>query len=89
MEELLQLATEGKDIPNNIMLLNEVVDHFIDDLQLSDLRTELGLLKNVMASLEFSYSNVKTKVGEYKEILPQLMKLLQLLLVIPATSATS
>ena len=87
MEELLQLATEGKDIPN--MLLNEVVDHFIDDLQLSDLRTELGLLKNVMASMEFSYSNVKTKVGEYKEILPQLMKLLQLLLVIPAISATS
>ena len=61
----------------------------MDDLELSDLRTELGLLKNVMASMEFTYPNLKMKVCEYQAILPQLMKLLQLLLVIPATSATS
>lgn len=87
MESLLQSAAEGKEIPDT--LLKEVVDHYIDDLELLDLRTELGLLKNVMASMEFTYSNLKTKVGEYQAILPQLMKLLQLLLVIPATSATS
>ena len=87
MELLLQSAAEGKEIPNT--LLTEVVDHFVDDLELSDLRTELGLLKNVMASKEFTYPNLKTKVCEYQAILPQLMKLRQLLLVIPATSATS
>jgi hypothetical protein len=87
MESLLQLASEDKEIPNT--LLKEVVDHFVDDLELLDLRTELSLLKNVMASLEFTYPNLKTKVNEYQAILPQLMKMLQLLLVIPATSATS
>lgn len=87
MELLLQSAAEGKDIPDT--LLKEVNDHFVDDLELSDLRTELGLLKNAMASKEFTYPNLKTKVGEYQAILPQLMKLLQLLPVIPATSATS
>ena len=70
-------------------LYAKMVDHFVDDLELSDLHTELSLLKNVMASEEFSYTNLKTKVCEYQAIFPQLMKMLQLLLVIPATSATS
>ena len=87
MESLLQSAAEGKEISDT--LLKEVVDHFVDDLELLELRTELSLLKNVMASMEFTYPNLKTKVNEYQAILPQLMKLLQLLLVIPATSATS
>ena len=87
MESLLQSAAQGKDMPDT--LLKEVVDHYVDDLEMVDLRTELGLLKNVMACVEFTYPNLKTKIGEYSAILPQLMKLLQLLLVIPATSATS
>ena len=86
MESLLHSAAEGKEISDT--LLKEVVDHF-DDLELLELRTELSLLKNVMASMEFTYPNLKTKVNEYQAILPKLMKLLQLLLVIPATLVTS
>lgn len=87
MELLLQSAAEGKELSN--AYLQEVVDHFIDDLELSELRTELSLLKNVMANVEFTYTNLKIKICEYQAIFPQLMKLIQLLLVIPATSATS
>ena len=43
-----------------------------------------------MALTEFTYANLKRKVIEYGAILPQVTKLLlQLLLVVPATSATS
>ena len=62
----------------------------LEQLRIHDnAKAELSLLKNVMASEEFSYTNLKTKVCEYQAIFPQLMKMLQLLLVIPATSATS
>ena len=87
MELLLQSAAEGKELSN--AYLQEVVDHFIDDLELSELRTELSLLKNVMANVEYTYTNLKINICEYQAIFPQLMKLIQLLLVIPATSATS
>lgn len=56
---------------------------------ISNFHTELGLLENGMASEEFTYPNLKTKVDKYQVIFPQLMKLLQLLIVIPATPATS
>ena len=39
--------------------------------------------------MEFTYTNLRLKVCEYQAIFPQMMKLIQLLLVIPATSATS
>ena len=58
MEMLLQSAAEGKEVCREAV--QEVVEHFSDDLNLDDLCTELALLKNV-----------------------------QLLLVVPAISATS
>ena len=66
-----------------------VVEHFSDDLNLDDLCTELSLLKNVNEIMGFTYANLKWEVIEYGAILPQVTKLLQLLLVVPATSATS
>ena len=87
MEMLLQSAAEGKEVCREAV--QEVVEHFSDDLNLDDLCTELALLKNVMALMEFTYANLKRKVIEYGAILPQVTKLLQLLLVVPATSATS
>ena len=45
--------------------------------------------KNVMALVEFTYANLIEKIYEYRAILPQVTKIVQLLLVIPATSATS
>ena len=88
MEMLLQSAAEGKEVCREAV--QEVVEHFSNDLNLDDLCTELALLKNVMALMEFTYANLKRKVIEYGAILPhQVTKLLQLLLVVPATSATS
>ena len=87
MELLLKSAAEGSEVLRADV--KEVVDHFQDDLDLGELYTELSLLKNVMALVEFTYTNLKEKISEYRTILPQVSKLLQLLLVIPATSATS
>ena len=36
-------------------LLMEIVDHFMDEIELSGLHTELGLFNDVMASMEFTY----------------------------------
>ena len=59
MELLLKSAASGQEIAHEIL---QEVDHFVDDLELSDLHTELSLLKNVMASEEFSYTNLKTSL---------------------------
>ena len=87
IESLLKSAASGTNISQDSV--KEVVDHFGDDLELNDLVTELPLLKNVMALVDFTYTNLKSKICEYHAIFPQLTKLIQLLLVIPATSATS
>ena len=86
MELLLKSAAEGSEVLHADV--KEVVDHFQDDLDLGELCTELSLLKNVMALVEFTYTNLKEKISEYRTIFPQVSKLLQLLLVIPATSTT-
>ena len=87
MEMMLQSAAEGKEVVREAVL--EVIEHFSDDLNLDDLCTELALLKNVMALTEFTYTNLTQKVVEYRAILPQVTRLVQLLLIVPATSATS
>ena len=87
MEMMLQSAAEGKKVVREAVL--EVIVHFSDDLNLDDLCTELALLKNVMALTEFTYTNLTQKVVEYTAILPQVTRLVQLLLIVPATSATS
>lgn len=87
MELLLKSAAEGKEVLRPAV--QHVVDHFQDDLELNELCAELSLLKNVMALVEFTYTSIKEKIYEYRAILPQVAKLIQLLFVIPATSATS
>ena len=47
---------------------------------------QCSLLKNVMAGIEFTYINLGKK---HHAIFPELMNVIHLLLVIPATSATS
>ena len=84
MELLLKSAAECTEILRTAV--EEIVDLFQDDLQFNELCTKLSLLKNVMASIEFTYTNLKQKVCEYQAILPQVTKLMQLLL---ATSAIS
>ena len=55
----MQSAAGGEETSEQ--LLQEMVDHFVDDLQQSELHAELSLLKNVMAGVEFTYSNLKRK----------------------------
>ena len=59
MELLLKSAAEGTEILHPAV--EEIVDLFQDDLQLNELCTELSLLKNVMALVEFTYTTLKTK----------------------------
>ena len=66
-----------------------VVYHFNGNLEQSDLMRELALLKNVITGCEITYDTLRAKVSEYCCVFPQVLKLLWLLLVIPATSAKS
>ena len=50
---------------------------------------QLALLKNVIAGCEITYGILREKVLEYRCIFPQVLSLLRLLFVIPATSGTS
>ena len=50
---------------------------------------ELKMVKNMYCEKIFSYSTLKEKIALYKSIFPQTSRLLQLLLVMPATSATA
>ena len=65
-----------------------IVEHFKEDLVESDL-TELKMVKNVYCEKSFTYKEFKEKIVLYKNIFPQTSRLLQLLLVMPATSATA
>lgn len=66
-----------------------IVEHFKEDLVESDLLTELKMVKNVYCEKSFAYKEFKEKIVLYKSIFPQTSRLLQLLLVMPATSATA
>ena len=87
IEKLLLSATKGEI--TSIEDLYEIVTHFRDDLDETDLSKELALLKNVMTDCEFTYDTLRNKISEYRCVFPQVLRLLQLLFVIPATSATS
>ena len=87
VELILRKAATGESIPPEI--LSEVFEHFGDDLQRDELTTELGMLKNAMVGAAYSIDNMKEKIRKYQELFPQISRLLQLLLVMPATSATS
>ena len=47
------------------------------------------MVKNMYCEKIFSYSTLKEKIALYKSIFPQTSRLLQLLLVMPATYATA
>ena len=46
------------------------------------------MIKNTMQGNDFSFQILKQKICNYRELFPQTSRLLQLLLVMPATSAT-
>ena len=70
--------------------MEEIVQHFKDDLIKPDLLTELKMPKNISPDkIPFTYSAFKGRISHYKSIFPQTYKLLQLLLIMPATSATA
>ena len=87
VETVLMKVSTGEQVPGD--LLSEVYTHFGDDLHPVELTTELTMLKNTMQGVEFSFQILKQKICNYRELFPQTSRLLQLLLVMPATSATS
>ena len=87
VESVLENAAVGKDI--STIDIKEIVQHFKEDLVESDLLTELKMVKNVYREKSFAYKEFKEKLILYKTIFPQTSRLLQLLLVMPATSATA
>ena len=80
-------AATGQSIPPEV--LSEVFEHFGDDLQRDELTTELSMIKNAMNGATYSIDNMKENIRKYQELFPQTSRLLQLLLVMPTTSATS
>lgn len=87
VETMLMKAAIGENI--RVDLLSTVQNHFGDDLHPVELSTELSMLKNTMQGVEFSFQTLEQKICNYRELFPQTSRLLQLLLVMPATSATS
>ena len=88
MESVLESAAARKEVSTEGV--EEIVQHFKDDLIKPDLLTELKMLKNISPDkIPFTYSAFKGRISHYKSIFPQTCKLLQLLLIMPATSATA
>ena len=84
VELVLKNAATGKSVPPDILL--QVTEHFGDDLQAAELTTELSMLKNTMLGITYSLEHLKERLRNYQELFPQTSRLLQLLLVMPATS---
>ena len=83
----MENAAIGKSISTRDV--GVIVEHFKEDLVESDLLMELKMVKNVYCEKSFAYKEFKEKIILYKSIFPQTSRLLQLLLVMPATSATA
>ena len=88
MENILLSAAKG-ELASCDNMVRDVVRHFNGDLEQSDLMRELALLKNEITGCEIIYDTLRANVSEYRCVFPQVLKLLRLLFVIPATSATS
>ena len=88
MENILLSAAKGELASCNDNI-HDVVHHLNGDLEQSDLIRELALLQNVITGCEITYDSLRAKVSEYCCVFPQVLTHLRLLLVIPATSATS
>ena len=78
----MEKAAVGKHIVMEDV--KDIVQHFKEDLEESELLTELKMVKNMYCEKIFSYSTLKEKIALYKSIFPQTSRLLQLLLVMPA-----
>ena len=87
VEVVLEKVAIGEEVPADFF--SEIIDHFQDDLEETELQTELRMLKNAMHAQEYSLDALKENASKYRQLLPQTARLLQLLLVMPATSATS
>ena len=88
MENILVSAAKG-ELASCDDMISDVVAHFNGDLEQSDLMRELALLKNIISDCKITYDTLRAKVSEYCCVFPQVLMLLRLLFVIPATSATS
>ena len=84
---MFKAAADGH-LPNNDTI-QEIGDHFGDDLQGEELRVELLMLKNSFQAMHFTMKNLKDQLLRYQHLFPELYKLFRLLLVMSATSATS
>ena len=87
VEKLLLSAAKGDD--TSFEDLQDVVPHFHEDLDRTDLLKELVLVKNVMAGCEFTYDTLRKNISEYQCVFSQVQRLLWLLFVISATSERS
>ena len=87
VELILRKAATGESI--TLEVLSEVFEHFGEDLQRDELTTELSMIKNAMNGVTYSIDTMKENIRKYQELFPQTSWLLQLLLVMPARSATS
>ena len=87
IENLLLSAAKGE----NTSWCNEIITtmYFKDDLVEPELYTEFSMLKNAMEGADYSLAALKEKMCTYKAFFPQVTRLVHLLLVIPATSATA
>ena len=81
------MAADGH-LPNNDTI-QEIGDHFGEDLQGEELRVELLMLKNCFQAMHFTMKNLKDQLLRYQHLFPELCKLFRLLLIMPATPATS
>ena len=84
---MFKAAADGH-LPNNDTI-QEIGDHFGDDLQGEELRVELMMLKNSFQAMHFTMKNLKDQLLRYQHLFPELCKLFRLLLIMPASSATS
>ena len=87
VEDVLRRAFTGEYIPQTI--IKNVIEHFVDDLQETELCAEISMFKNAAEGMNFSIRNIKNVISRYQELFPQISKLFRLLLTMPATSATS
>ena len=87
VENVLENAAIGKSVSTRDV--GVIVEHFKEALVELDLLTELKMVKNVYCEKSFAYKEFKEKIVLYKSIFLQTSRLLHLLLVMPATSATA
>ena len=88
IEGLLKAAADGH-LPNNDTI-QEIGDHLGDDLQGEELPVELLMLKNSFQAMHFTMKNLKDQLLRYcTNTCFRSSASFRLLLIMPATSATS